>query len=103
MSLETADDLWRQQSVRFALDVLGRKSEANTEIARLEKKYGAQAGSISAEFYACRKDADHALLWLDHASRQQDFDPVSTNCFCMKNLDPGPRYKALLRKKNLPE
>ena len=102
MERET-DDEWRQSSVPFALDALGRKSEADAEIAKLEEKSAVQAAFVLAEFYACRKDVDRAILWLGRGSEQLGVDPVSTNRFCMKNLEPDPRYKALLHKMNLPE
>ncbi len=97
------DDLWRQSFLPFALEALGRKSDADNELANLEKKYAAQAPASIAEFYACREDADRAIAWLDRAFRQRDFDPISNRGSCFKNLEPDPRYKALLRKRNLPE
>jgi tetratricopeptide (TPR) repeat protein len=102
MERET-DDPKRQFSVPFALDALGRKSEADAEMAKLERKYGTQMAYFFAEFYACRKDLDRAISWLERGFNQVTYDDVTTNRFCMKNLDSDPRYKALLRKMNLPE
>lgn len=102
MKLES-DDRWRQMSVPFALDALGRKSEADVEVATLEQKYGARVPAAVAYLYACRKDADRAILWLDRAFRQHVLDLYSTTRSCLKNLNSDPRYKALLRDMKLPE
>jgi hypothetical protein len=95
--------MWRQLSVPFALDALGRKSEADVEVATLEEKYGAHEPAAVAYLYACRKNADRAILWLDRAFRQHVLDVYSTTRSCLKNLDSDPRYKALLRDMKLPE
>ncbi len=102
MNRET-DDMWRQISVPFALDALGRKSEADEEVATLEAKYGAHAPAAIGYFYACRKDADRAILWLDRAFRQHILDITSAAHSCLRNLNSDPRYKALLHKMNLPK
>lgn len=98
-----SDDRWRQMSVPFALDALGRNSEANVEVATLEEKYGTHVPAAIAYLYACRKNADRAILWLDRAFRQHVMDVYSTTRSCLKNLDSDPRYEALLRDMKLPE
>jgi len=54
--------------------------------------------------YAFRRENDRALEWLNRAyeARDEDLyfikgDPL------LKNLEGDPRYKAFLRKMNLPE
>jgi hypothetical protein len=45
-----------------------------------------------------------AFAWLDRAYRQHDGTlPVIKQDPCVKNFEPDPRYKALLRKLKLPE
>jgi hypothetical protein len=54
--------------------------------------------------YAYRGDHDLALQWLERAYQQKDVDLrhiVGEPLF--KNLADDPRYKAFLRKMNLPE
>jgi hypothetical protein len=54
--------------------------------------------------YAYRHDPDRAFQWLDRAYRQKDpamVDFLSERTF--DNLANDPRYKAFLRKMNLPE
>src|SRR4029077_10109131 len=57
-----------------------------------------------AAVYAWQGDKDKAFEWLDRAYRQQDggltaikYDPL------LDNLRSDPRYRALLRKMNLPD
>ena len=57
-----------------------------------------------AEVYAFRGQTDEAMHWLERAYAQKDAylysvkrDPL------LKNLKSDPRYKAFLRKMNLPE
>jgi hypothetical protein len=57
-----------------------------------------------AEVYAWWVDKDNAFQWLDRASVQHDgglilvkVDPL------LKSIRPDPRFKAFLRKMNLPE
>jgi hypothetical protein len=97
------DDLYRQTFLPFALDALGRTRDADKALANLEKRYAVQAPATIAEFYACRNDADRAIAWLDRAIRQHTFDRPWYRRPCFKNLQPDPRYKALLREMNFPE
>ena len=73
------------------------------QLATLEEKYGTHAPAAIAYLYACRKDADRAILWLDRAFRQHVLDVNEAAHSCLKNLDSDPRYKALLRDMKLPE
>jgi Flp pilus assembly protein TadD len=101
---QEADDLFRETGRAYALDALGRKSEADREIAIVEKKYAARPAVNIAAFYAHREDFARAFAWLDSAYRQHDADLVHLKWkLGMKNLEPDPRYKAFLRKMKLPE
>jgi hypothetical protein len=56
-----------------------------------------------AQNYAYRGDHDHALQWLDRAYQQKDaalIEIVGEPLF--KNMAKDPRFKAFLRKMNLP-
>jgi TolB-like protein/Tfp pilus assembly protein PilF len=97
------DDLWRESFLPFALEALGRKSDADKALANFEEKYGEQHPFPIAAFYACRKDADRAFAWLDRSLGQHDVDPISSRGACFKNLESDPRYKAFLREMNLPK
>ena len=54
--------------------------------------------------YAYRADHDQAIQWLDRAYRQKDGDLVEiVGEPLLRNIADDPRYKAFLRKMNLPE
>ena len=86
----------------LALDMLGRKGEADAAAAEAEKTSASGAAYQIALIYAARRDADHAFLWLDRAYRQRDTgllwmkaDPL------LKGLRTDPRFLVLLRKVHL--
>jgi hypothetical protein len=73
-----------------------------TALSRKERA-GDRAYQI-AEVYAYRDDLDKGFAWLDRAYTQKDVelfwikgDPL------LKNLEPDLRYKAFMKKMNLPE
>jgi TolB-like protein len=87
----------------FALDALGRRSDADHAIALAEEKWGNGMAWNIGRFYAYRNDFDRAFLWLERAYKQHDggmsslkADPIA------RKLNSDPRYKALLRKMNFP-
>ena len=94
---------YRQAGLPLALDALGRRSEADRELAIADSKWNGMAYQISY-VYAARNDIDRAMYWLESAYRLHDTGLLSLKHDPMlKNLEPDPRYKALLRKMNLPE
>jgi len=98
------DEMFRETSRPYALDALDRKSDADRELAIVEKKYAARSAAIFAGVYACRKDFDRAFDWLDLAYRQRDPALITlTSSPCPKILVSDPRYKPLRSKMKLPE
>jgi TolB-like protein/DNA-binding winged helix-turn-helix (wHTH) protein len=88
----------------IAYHALGRKTESDLALARMIKEQANEFAFGIAEAYAFRGELDEALRWLDRAYAQRDSslyfikgDPP------LRNLEPDPRYKAFLRKMNLPE
>ena len=103
MEQET-DDRYRDVGRALALDALGRRSEADRALAVAEAKYAGVVAYPIAALYANRNELDRAFVWLGRACEVHDgwmiwfpWDPL------LKNLRGDPRYKALLRKMNLPE
>ncbi len=103
MEQET-DERYRDVGLALALDALGRKSEADRALAVAEAKYAKVVEYPIAAVYANRNDLDKAFAWLDRAYQVHDgwvpwlpWDPL------LINLRDDPRYKALLRKMNLPQ
>jgi tetratricopeptide (TPR) repeat protein len=102
--MEREQDAYRQVGLPLALDRLGRKSEADAALVLAEEKSGLQAAYQIAVVYAARNDADRAFTWLERAYRQHDVGLIAIKVdLLLKNLEPDPRYKAFLRKINLPE
>jgi hypothetical protein len=57
-----------------------------------------------AEMYAYRGQSDEAMHWLERAYRQKDcILHYVKGDWPLKNLEADPRYKAFLKKMNLPE
>ena len=103
MEQET-DEGYRQYGLALAFGALGRQSDADRALAALETNYADSRAGHIASVYACRKQLDRAFAWLDRAYRQRDgWLPLIKADPCVKNLEPDPRYKVLLRKLKLPE
>jgi eukaryotic-like serine/threonine-protein kinase len=98
------DEGWRRWGRALALNALRRSGEADQELAALTDRFaGSRAWSIGS-IHACRGRLDEAFSWLDRAYRQRDGQlPFIKADPCAENLASDPRYKALLRKLNLPE
>jgi TolB-like protein/thioredoxin-like negative regulator of GroEL len=88
----------------MAYFALGRKKDSDAALARLTR-VGAEAAAFSiAEVYAYRGEYERAIQWLERAYAQRDpglyaikGDPP------LKSLEGDPRFKAFLRKMNLPD
>ena len=88
----------------MAYHAMQRSSESDAALLRATAAYGARWAYGIAEVHAYRGDIDHAFAWLDRAYQQKDValyrvkgDPL------LRNLEADPRYKAFLRRMNLPE
>jgi TolB-like protein/Flp pilus assembly protein TadD len=87
----------------LAYDALGRKTDADAVLASLEKNPDKNAYEIACA-YANRGQLNLAFKWLDRAYQRYEsrllwvkVDPL------LKNVQSDPRYKAFLKKMNLPE
>jgi TolB-like protein/DNA-binding winged helix-turn-helix (wHTH) protein/Flp pilus assembly protein TadD len=87
----------------MAYFALGRKAESDAALAQMLKDYADIPFGI-ATIYAFRGESDEAFKWLDRAYEQKDqflyrikFAPE------FDRLHDDPRYKAFLKKMNLPE
>jgi tetratricopeptide (TPR) repeat protein len=87
----------------MAYYALGRKAESDAALAQFIREQPDWAFAI-AEVYAYRGERDAAFQWLERAYTQRD-----SSLYLMKgdpplqNLEADPRYKAFLKKMNLPE
>jgi TolB-like protein/Flp pilus assembly protein TadD len=80
------------------------KAASDAALVRATNAYAKHWAYVVAQVHAYRGEIEQAFAWLDRAYRQKDValyrvkgDPL------LKNLEPDPRYKALLRRMNLPE
>jgi TolB-like protein/Flp pilus assembly protein TadD len=83
---------------------MGRRTDADIALRQLESKFASIAAYDIGTMHAYQGEADAAVTWLERAYKQRDVsmlflkvDPL------LRNLHSNPRYKALLRKMNLPE
>jgi tetratricopeptide (TPR) repeat protein len=86
------------------LQAVGRQSEADEALEAQIAEWADTGAFFVAKSYAYRGDHELALEWLERAYRQKDpslVDIVGEPLF--QGMADDPRYKAFLRKMNLPE
>jgi TolB-like protein/Tfp pilus assembly protein PilF len=100
---ETPDDGQFEGSA-MAYFAAGRKSESDAALAEAIRHNGYSWPSEMARVYAFRGEKDRAFEWLERAFdlRDEDLYVIKSDPL-LKNLEGDPRYKAFLRKMNLPE
>ena len=83
---------------------LGRKADSDAALAQFIKGYADYSPSGVATVYAFRGESDEAFKWLDRAYAQKDtlLSGIKYRTEFDK-LHGDPRYKAFLKKMNLPE
>ena len=92
----------RLLALAMVLQANGRNAEANEALKTLSEKY--DVPFWVAMTYAYRGDHDMALQWLDRAYKEKDANLVMLVSHpAFKNFANDWRYKAFLRKMNLPE
>ena len=99
-----ADDATRLGGSAMAYFTLRRKADSDVALAQMLKDQAKHNPYYIAQVYAFRGESDEAFNWLDRAYEQKD---VSLSHFkgevAFKSLEGDPRYKAFLRKMNLPD
>jgi TolB-like protein len=97
-------DEGKQQGLAIAYYALGRNAESDTALTALLKDQADLAAVGIADVYALRGQSDEAMRWLERAYAQKDpelfFIKSETE---LKSLRSDPRFKAFLKKMNLPE
>jgi hypothetical protein len=82
---------------------LGRKADSDAALSTFMKRYPENAFGI-AQIHASRRESDAAFLWLERAFKQKDVSLSQIKSAPLLNsLKGDPRYKAYLKKMNLPE
>jgi len=96
-------DSARNVSLAQAYHALGRRAESDAALAQAIHEHAQDEAWEIADVYAYRGEAQQAFSWLDRAYSQRDAGLylIKADPFFV-NLKNDPRYKALLRKMNLP-
>lgn len=103
MEQET-DERYREVGRALTLDALGRKNEADQALAIAEARYADAVAYPIAVVYAHRNDLNSAFAWLDRAYERHDgWVPWVPWSPLLRHLKGDPRWKALLRRINLPD
>jgi TolB-like protein/tetratricopeptide (TPR) repeat protein len=98
------DEGTRLDGLAIAYHSVGRDEDSDAVLAQMKKDYANTFAFGIAEAYAYRGEADQALQWLDRAYAQKDSSLYQVKGdWPFKSLEADPRYKAFLRKMNLPE
>ena len=83
---------------------LGHVDASERVLEQFIDKYGKDSPNFAARVYAWRGEKDQAFEWLERAYEVRDdglpWLKIDTG---LRSLRDDPRYKALLRKMNLPE
>jgi TolB-like protein/Tfp pilus assembly protein PilF len=102
--LQQANEDARQEFLPIVLQAAGRQAESDAALKTLITKFADTQAYYVAMTYAYRGDRALAFQWLDRAYEQRD---QGFNTFVgeplFKNIEGDPRYKAFLKKMNLPE
>ncbi len=97
-------DSGRYAGLAIVYHAMGRRAESEAALAQEVKEHAKDNAKGIADAYAYRGELDQAFAWLERAYSQKDSalyliksDPY------FKSLQEDARYKAFLRKMNLPE
>jgi TolB-like protein/thioredoxin-like negative regulator of GroEL len=103
MQQETSD-FGQQQGLAIVYHALGRRADSDAALARMLKEQADENAFGIAEVYAFRGQSDEAMRWFERAYAQKDAGLYWLKGeLPLKNLEADPRFKAFLRKMNLPE
>jgi adenylate cyclase len=94
----------RPASLAVIYHTLGRKVDSDTQLAVLIRQYQNDEALEIAGVLAFRGKVDEAFHWIDRAYGQRDAGLYLTKVDpFLRKIEADPRYKAFLRKMNLPE
>jgi TolB-like protein/Tfp pilus assembly protein PilF len=102
--LQLANDNARQVFLPIVLQAAGRQAESDEALTSLIAKFADTQAYYVAMTYAYRGDRNLAFRWLDRAYEQKDQGFIAfVGEPLFRNVKSDPRYKAFLKKMNLPE
>ena len=62
------DPLFRRTALPIVFDAVGRRADADRELAAIERQYAASAPDFIARIYGYRNDIDNVMPWLERAA-----------------------------------
>jgi TolB-like protein len=99
----TVDDGW-QAGLAMVYYALGRKADSDAALALMLAHHADDDAFEIANVYAFRGQPDEAMHWLERAYAQKDAGLIYVKAeLPLKNIEGDARYKAFLKKMNLPE
>jgi TolB-like protein len=102
--LKVKDEAYRLSGSAMAFFALGRKADSDAALAQMAKSQADHDPFHIALVYAFRGESDEAFKWLDRAYAQKGNNLAYIKTYpAFRKLEGDPRYKALLKKMNLPE
>ena len=100
---QEGDERNRLKLLPVFLQAAGRQAEAEAALKAQIVQWADTGAFFVAQTYAYRGDHDHALEWLERAYKQKDANLAFIAGEPLFNsLADDPRYKAFLRRMNLP-
>ena len=101
---QQVDDGERLKVLPIVLQAAGRPAESDEALRAQIARWANTGAFYVAMTYAYRGDHDHAIEWLERAYQQKDtwLATTITGEQLFKGMANDPRYKALLRRLNLP-
>jgi adenylate cyclase len=101
---EETDEMARLACQSDVLWALGRRPEADALLSKLIANHAVSMSLEIAERFAVRNEKDKAFMWLDRAYEYRVPEVIMIRTDeTLRNLHGDPRWKAFLRKMNLPE
>jgi TolB-like protein len=101
---EETPDGGRDAGLAIIYNAMGRKVDSDEALSRFSKQHATDRAYRIAQIHAYRGDANAAFVWLGRAYDQKDVDLLwFKGNLAFKALETDPRYRAFLRKMNLPE
>jgi adenylate cyclase len=94
----------RMIGLTIGYHAVGRKAESDAQLAALIREHADDGAFEIAQARAYRGEVEEAFKWLDRAYAQKDVGLyLVRGDILLRNIASDPRYKAFLRKMNLPE
>jgi TolB-like protein len=94
----------RQSGLAMVYYALKRKADSDASLARLLNEHDAPSAYLIANVYSFRGEPERAVQWLERGYGQKDPNLTYVKVeLPLKGLQGDPRFRAFLRKMNLPE